>query len=80
MAQLVAHVTGLTCGHCVKTVTGALEAVDGIDVVDIDLVNGGASVVTISASTEEDILAVIAQTLATEGYSLQSLSHQESDE
>ena len=78
MSQLVAHVTGLTCGHCVKTVTGALEALEGIDTVEVDLVNGGESVVTMTTSREDDMVAVIAQTLATEGYALQSLSHQES--
>jgi copper chaperone len=77
VSHLVANVTGLTCGHCVNTVTGALEAVDGIDAVDVDLVNGGESVVTITTSTSDDLLAVIAQTLATEGYTLQSLSLQD---
>lgn len=77
MAQFVANVTGLTCGHCVNTVTGALEALDGIDSVDVDLVNGGESVVTITTSTDDDFLAVIAQTLATEGYTLQSLANQD---
>jgi len=80
MSQLVAHVTGLTCGHCVKTVTEALEAVEGIDTVEVDLVNGGESVVTMATSTPDDMLAVIAQTLATEGYALQSLSNQETDQ
>ena len=78
MTQLVAHVTGLTCSHCVNTVTGALEAVDGIDQVAVDLVNGGESTVTITTSTGDDLVAVIAQALATEGYSLQSLANQDS--
>ena len=78
MTQLVANVTGLTCGHCVSTVTGALEALDGIDSVEVDLVNGGESAVSITASTDDDLLAVIAQTLATEGYALQSLTTQDS--
>jgi copper chaperone len=80
MAHLVANVTGLTCGHCVNTVTGALEAVAGIDTVSVELVNGGESVVTISASSDDDLLAVIAQTLATDGYTLQSLTLQDSAE
>ncbi len=78
MTQLVANVTGLTCGHCVSAVTGALEALDGIDSVEVDLVNGGESAVSITASTDDDLLAVIAQTLATEGYALQSLTNQDS--
>jgi copper chaperone len=78
MTQFVAHVTGLTCGHCVNTVTGALEAIDGIDAVEVELVNGGESLVTMTTSTDDDLLAAIAQTLATEGYALQSLSNQDS--
>ena len=78
MTTLVAHVTGLTCGHCVNTVTGALEALDGIDAVTVELVNGGESAVSITTTTDDDLLAVIAQTLATEGYTLQSLSLQDS--
>jgi copper chaperone len=78
MTQLVANVTGLTCGHCVNTVTGALRALDGIDAVEVELVNGGESVVTITATTDDDLLAVIAQALATEGYALESLSLQDS--
>lgn len=77
MAQLVARVTGLTCSHCVSTVTGALEALDGIDTVGVELVNGGESTVTITTSTDHDLLPVVAQTLATEGYTLQSLSLQD---
>jgi copper chaperone len=80
MSQLVAHVTGLTCGHCVNTVTQALVAIDGIDDVQVDLVNGGDSVVTMTTSSTEDVLAVIAQALASEGYALQSLTQQESTE
>jgi copper chaperone len=78
MTQLVANVTGLTCGHCVNTVTGALVSLTGIEAVDIELVNGGESVVTITTSTDDDLLADIAQALATEGYTLQSLSLQDS--
>ncbi len=80
MTTLVANVTGLTCGHCVKTVTGALEGISGVESVTVELVNGGESVVTVATSTDDDLLAAIAQTLATEGYTLQSLSNQDSAE
>jgi copper chaperone len=74
MKKLIASVTGLTCQHCVNTVTETLEAVDGIDRVAVDLVNGGESTLTIDASTPDDLLATIAQALATEGYTLTSVS------
>ena len=30
MADWVLEIRGMTCGHCVKSVTEALEAVDGV--------------------------------------------------
>jgi copper chaperone CopZ len=38
-------ITGMTCSHCVAAVTKELEAVDGIDVVEVDLDRGSATVV-----------------------------------
>jgi copper chaperone CopZ len=74
MSTLIAHATGLTCQHCVRTVTTALEAVDGIDAVAVDLVNGGESTLTIDLTTDDDVVATIAQALASEGYTLTSVS------
>lgn len=74
MTQLVAQVTGLTCQHCVNTVTTTLEAVEGIDQVAVELVNDGESTVTIGVSTTGDMVATIAQALAVDGYSLVSVS------
>jgi copper chaperone CopZ len=70
---LVASVTGLTCQHCVNTVTSALEKLPGVDSVSVDLVNGGESLVTVTRSQDDDLVAAIAQALATEGYALTSL-------
>ena len=44
--------TGLTCGHCVHAVTDELTALDGVNEVEVHLVEGGTSVVTISADRE----------------------------
>ena len=41
------RVTGMTCGHCVSAVTGELEALAGVSSVSVDLVPGGASLVTV---------------------------------
>lgn len=43
------QVTGMTCGHCVAAVTKELSAIPGVAAVDIDLVAGGASTVTIGS-------------------------------
>ena len=37
-------VTGMTCGHCVASVTEELLEVDGIETVDVDLPTGAVTV------------------------------------
>lgn len=51
-------VTGMTCGHCVASVTEEVGAIAGVDSVEVVLVKGGASRVTISASVPIDTDAV----------------------
>ncbi|MDQ2649208.1 MAG: heavy-metal-associated domain-containing protein [Actinomycetota bacterium] len=38
-------ITGMTCSHCVAAVTKELEAVAGVDAVDVSLDRGAATVV-----------------------------------
>jgi copper chaperone len=47
-------VTGLTCGHCASAVTEELGAVEGVTAVDVDLVAGGTSTVTVSSDSPLD--------------------------
>lgn len=47
-------VTGLTCNHCVMTVTRAVAEVDGVAAVRIDLVPNGQSTVHIDSSNDVD--------------------------
>jgi copper chaperone CopZ len=47
MTTTTLHVTGMTCGHCVKAVTEELTAVSGVQSVEVDLVAGGTSAVTV---------------------------------
>jgi len=47
-------VTGMTCGHCAGAVTDELKAVDGVTAVDVDLVAGGTSTVTVTSETPLD--------------------------
>ena len=49
------EVTGLTCGHCVASVTEELSELAGVDSVDIELNKGGASVVTVTSSAALDL-------------------------
>ena len=40
-------VAGMTCGSCVAHVTQELSAIEGVDGVEVELVNGGVSGVTV---------------------------------
>lgn len=54
------RVTGMTCEHCVAAVTGELTALDGVTAVDVDLVAGGTSTVTVSSAAPLDTTTVAA--------------------
>ncbi len=43
-------VTGMTCGHCVSSVTEEVGAIDGVESVEVVLKKGGASRVTVTAA------------------------------
>ena len=40
MAQINLNVSGMTCGSCVKHVTKALEVLDGVSNINVDLQSG----------------------------------------
>ena len=44
------EVAGMTCEHCVMSVTEELSALDGVQAVSVDLHPGAASTVVVSAS------------------------------
>jgi len=44
MNEILMEVTGMTCGSCVRHVTGALKAVDGVEDVAVDLASGRVAV------------------------------------
>jgi copper chaperone len=51
-------VSGMTCSHCVASVTEELIALDGVESVNVDLNAGGASKVTVASATLLDEAAV----------------------
>jgi copper chaperone len=51
-------VAGMTCGHCVASVTEELQELPGVDEVNVDLVAGGTSTVTVTSSKHLDVDAV----------------------
>jgi copper chaperone len=54
------QVTGLTCGHCVGAVTDEIKDLPGVTAVDVDLVAGGTSTVTVASERALDDEAVAA--------------------
>jgi len=58
------RLVGLTCGHCVASVTEEVQDIRGVTAVAIDLVPGGESRLTISGDREvsrEEIAAAVSE-------------------
>ena len=53
MSTATFTVVGMTCGHCVNSVTEEVSSVEGITGVDVDL-STGALTVTSDAPVDED--------------------------
>ncbi|OFT26048.1 heavy metal transporter [Brevibacterium sp. HMSC08F02] len=51
MATTTINVSGLTCNHCVNAVKDEVGAIDGVQSVKVELVEGGISPVTIESAT-----------------------------
>ena len=62
-------VTGMTCSHCVASVTEELDELAGVREVSVDLVAGGTSTVTVTSDQPLDDDAVQAA-VAEAGYQL----------
>lgn len=56
--DITLNIDGMTCGHCVSSVTEELSAVPGVSNVEISLAAGGTSVATITttAAVENSVL------------------------
>lgn len=52
MSTQTFDVVGMTCGHCASAVTEELKALGGVSDVQVALVAGGTSAVTVEASRE----------------------------
>ena len=52
-------VTGMTCGHCVASVTEELLEVDGVESVDVDLPTGAVTVTSAGPVARGDIAAAV---------------------
>ncbi|MET3950589.1 heavy metal-associated domain-containing protein [Arthrobacter sp. UYEF36] len=61
------NVSGMTCGHCVSSVSEELESLAGVETIDVDLNSGGISTVTIT-STGALSAAEVGEAVAEAGY------------
>ncbi|HEU5030352.1 heavy-metal-associated domain-containing protein [Actinomadura sp. NPDC048394] len=68
MSTATYTVTGMTCGHCVASVTEEVEQVAGVTAVDVDLETGRVTV-TSEAPVDD---ALIKGAVEEAGYALQA--------
>lgn len=66
---LTVSISGMTCGHCVASVTEEIESIAGVDSVDVDLNAGGTSTATITSVRDLDE-AEVSEAVAEAGYTL----------
>jgi copper ion binding protein len=59
-------VTGMTCGHCVSTVTEEVSAIDGVSAVDVVLETGALTVTSDTPIEANAVRAAVEEA----GYSL----------
>ncbi len=57
MSTITLNIEGMTCGHCQKAVIEALQGVQGVEQVEVDLESGKA-VVQGSADAQQLVAAV----------------------
>ncbi|GAA5225968.1 heavy-metal-associated domain-containing protein [Paeniglutamicibacter antarcticus] len=65
----ILKINGMTCGHCVASVTEELREIDGVTDVEVILSVGGTSTANITSSGPLDD-ALLAQAVDEAGYSL----------
>lgn len=61
------NVSGMTCGHCVSSVTEELTELKGVENVSVELNSGGVSEVTITSTLTLET-AEISEAIAEAGY------------
>jgi copper chaperone len=65
MMKEVLNVSGMSCSHCVTAITSAVEGLDGVTDVIVDL---GAKTVTVEYNSEKVSLGELRRVIEEEGY------------
>ncbi len=68
MSTATYTVTGMTCGHCVSSVTEEVEQIPGVTAVDVDLETGNVTVTSESPLDAAQVKGAVEEA----GYQLQS--------
>ncbi|WP_112263098.1 heavy-metal-associated domain-containing protein [Lentzea terrae] len=66
MAESTYTVTGMTCGHCVSSVTEEISQIGGVQKVDVELSSGQVTVTSDQPVAEDDVRAAVTEA----GYTL----------
>lgn len=67
MSTTTVSISGMTCGHCVDSVTEEISAIDGVQSVTVDLNKGGISTATVTSESDIDP-GQIGEAVAEAGY------------
>jgi copper chaperone len=59
MTTTTYEIQGMTCGHCVASVSDALRTLPGVDYVDVDLDRGTATVTSESALDNDAVRSAV---------------------
>ena len=59
MATATYTVTGMTCGHCVSSVTEEVSELPGVQKVDVELATGALTVTSESPLDESDVRTAV---------------------
>jgi copper chaperone len=61
MSQATYTVSGMTCGHCVSSVTEEVSQLDGVQKVEVDLASGLVTVTSEQDLSDEDVRAAVVE-------------------
>ncbi|MFS3127635.1 heavy-metal-associated domain-containing protein [Nocardioides sp. Bht2] len=59
MTQNTYTVTGMTCGHCVSSVTEEVQEIPGVSAVEVDLPTGAVTITSADALDEAAVRAAV---------------------
>jgi copper chaperone len=59
MSSSTYTVTGMTCGHCVASVTEEISEIDGVTAVAVDLPTGAVTVTATGPIDDTDVRAAV---------------------